>query len=83
MMLMYFTCCAYCSSNSGCPNVQHMDFNDSFPAQFCGGRASVPRGVVYPPVNFTGHTLSCPNGSTVVDARDSPPTNCTSEEPRL
>ena len=51
--------------------------------QFCDGSASKPRGVVYPPVNLTGHTQNCLSGSTVVDVQGPPPTNCTSEEPRM
>ena len=51
--------------------------------QFCDDSASIPRGVVYPPVNLTGHTQNCPNGSTVVDTQGPPPVNCTNDEPVL
>ena len=51
---------------------------------FCDDSASMPRGVVYHPVNLTGHyTSSCLHGSTVVDVHDPPPTSCSSIEPTM
>ena len=58
------------------------------PVQFCGGSASVPRGVVYPPVSLSGggEVLNCSdlNGiSVIVDDHGPPPTICAEHQPRL
>ncbi len=62
-----------------------IDNESSDTVQFCGGSASVPRGVVLLPVNLSGpDTVSdCPFNSVVVDDKGQPPTNCSNEEPRM
>ena len=73
------------SSSSACEETSVQTIaRGSCPAQlFCDGSASVPRGVVYHPVNLTGHTQNCPSGSSVLDVRGPPPTNCSKEEPTM
>ena len=47
--------------------------------QFCGGSASVPRGVVYPPVSLSGggEVLNCSdlNGISVIVDDHGPPSH--------
>ena len=61
------------------------DIESDYPVPFCGGSASVPRGVVFPPVGLSGSEIlsECPLNSVLVDDKGQPPTNCSNEEPRM
>ncbi len=73
-------CCA-----SSSPLMCGSDVESDYPALFCGGSASVPRGVVFPPVGLSGSGIlsDCPLNSVIVDDKGHPPTNCSNEEPTM
>ncbi|XP_064400246.1 adhesion G-protein coupled receptor G6-like [Halichondria panicea] len=75
-------------SEAACDSVQYTSVtNDSCSVQFCGGSASVPRGVVFPPVILSsGTVLNCSdviNGSAVTNDKGPPPTTCSDNEPKI
>ncbi len=56
--------------------------SDSYTVQFCGGSASVPRGMVFPPVDLSSGTLlNCSDGSVVVDDKSTVVQLCSTEDP--
>ena len=86
-MLLYTILPSICSE-AACDSVQYTSItNDSCSVQFCGGSASVPRGVVFPPVILSsGTVLNCSdviNGSAVTDDKGPPPTTCSDNEPKM